>query len=392
MFGIGTLTTLLALSLMGPKLCICLATVVMAWLASLVISAYRARLSDATLTQDLALLEPAFDTDALLEHTPTREDTDEYYTRTTDRDYRARAWFVGPGLHTRLSAKHPIGPHVGTARQVMYVANEVAIAHHQSTKPVRVLELGAGRGYCTLLLAGLFQPASDFQFFGVDRVQRHVEVARNDALDYTNVHFRQGDAAHTSSFQPYLSTTPFDVVFAIEAVCHLDHPEAMRAFLTNTANHLAPDGRLILIDGFRSENFSTAPPDQQLAMRLAERAFSIRRMHSMSEWIEGAHAAGLQLKRIEDLTPQALPFWTLGWRVAHAVLHHSPAWVIRRLRASPYMAKSTDNLLAVATVAHAMRNRAAGVYGVMVFGKGVAHAATGGEVEVVKGDEIELDE
>ena len=118
MFGIGTFTTLLALSLMGPKLCICLATVAMAWLASLVVAAYRARLSDATLAQDLALLKPAFNTDALLEHTPTREDADEYYTRTTDRDYRALAWFVGPGLHTQLSAKRPIGPQVGTARQV----------------------------------------------------------------------------------------------------------------------------------------------------------------------------------------------------------------------------------------------------------------------------------
>jgi hypothetical protein len=39
-----------------------------------------------------------------------------------------------------------------------------------------------------------------------------------------------------------------------------------------------------------------------------------------------------------------------------------------------------------------MRNRAAGVYGVMVFGKGVAKAATGGEVEVAKEDEIALDE
>ena len=390
MFGIGTLTSLLALSLMGPKLCTCLATVAIAWVASLVVSAYRARLSDATLAQDLTHLKPAFDTDALLEHNPTREDVDAYYTHTTDRDYRVLEWFVGPGLHTRLSAKHPIHSHTGTARQVMYVANAVAIAHHQSTKTVRVLELGSGRGHCTLLLAGLFHPASEFQFFGVDRVQRHVEVARNNALDYTNVHFRLGDAAHTSSFQPYLSTASFDVIFAIEAACHLDHPEAMRAFLTNTANHLAPEGRLILIDGFRSENFSAAPPNQQLAMRLAERAFSIRRMRAMSEWIEGAHAAGLRLKSLEDLTPQALPFWTLGWRVVHAVLHHTPAWVIRRLRASAHTAKSTNNLLAVATVAHAMRDRAAAVYGVMVFAKGSSNVT--GEVAVKEEKEIEIDE
>ena len=104
-------------------------------------------------------------------------------------------------------------------------------------------------------------------------------------------------------------------------------------------------------------------------MRLAERAFAIKRMRPMSEWIEAAYSAGLRLESLEDLTHQALPFWTIGWRFAHALLRHAPAWVIRRLRATPYTAKSSYNLLAVATVAHTMRNRAAAVYGVMVFSR-----------------------
>ena len=79
---------------------------------------------------------------------------------------------------------------------------------------------------------------------------------------------------------------------------------------------------------------------------------------------------------MEDLTAQALPFWTLGWRFAHAILHHAPAWVIRRLRATPFIGRSTDNLLAVATVAHAMRDRASAVYGVMVFAKKEGERAT----------------
>ena len=96
----------------------------------------------------------------------------------------------------------------------------------------------------------------------------------------------------------------------------------------------------------------------------------------MGQWTVIAYANGLELKRIEDLTTQAIPFWTLGWRFAHAIIHHAPAWVIRRLRATPFIARSTDNLLAVATVAHAMQNRAAAVYGVMVFSR------KGGEKEM----------
>jgi SAM-dependent methyltransferase len=384
MFGIGTLTALLALTLMGPKVCAALAAIAIALLASLLSTFHKAQLSDASLAQDLARLKQAFDTDALNTSSPGLRDVIAYYTRTTDRDYRVLSWFMGQGgLHTSLAARPPVG--WSNDRQVMYVANAIAAAragadrhhHHRldtNAAAFRVLEVGSGRGYCTLMLAGLFAPSSDFEFHGVDLVQRHVDVARQDAVDhnYTNVHFYQGDAAMTASFRPRasFSAAPFDIIFGVEALCHLDTTYSVRAFLVNAANHLAPGhGRLVIIDGFRSETFPAAPADQQLAMRLAERAFGIKRMRPMSEWIEAAHSARLRLESLEDLTHQALPFWTLGWRFAHTLLRHAPAWVVRRLRATPYTAKSTDNLLAVATVAHAMRNRAAAVYGVMVFSK-----------------------
>ena len=377
MFGIGTLTTLLALTLMGPKVCAALAALAIALLTSLLTTFLKARPSDATLAQDLACLTPAFDADTLLEGAPPPNQLDviAYYTHTTDRDYRVLSWFMGQGLHTSLTARLPVGS--SNERQALYVANAIAVARaltpsDSTAAATRVLEVGSGRGYCTLMLAGFFTPSSDFEFHGVDLVKRHIDVARRDAAahNYTNVHFHQGDAAMTASFRPYASTAPFDIIFGVEALCHLDTPYSVRAFLTNAANHLAAGhGRLIIVDGFRSETFATAPANQQLAMRLAERAFAIKRMRPMSEWIEAAYSAGLRLESLEDLTHQALPFWTVGWRFAHALLRHAPAWVIRRLRATPYTAKSTDNLLAVATVAHAMRNRAAAVYGVMVFSK-----------------------
>jgi SAM-dependent methyltransferase len=244
--------------------------------------------------------------------------------------------------------------------------NQVAIeSPNVGPNKTHILEIGFGRGYCTLLLAGLL-PASDFEFHGLDIVERHVDVARADAAKYPNVRFHHGDAAATTM---YAKMPSFDVIFAIESLCHMDSPERMRCLLTNASKHLLPGGCVVIIDGFRSETFGQSPPDQQLAMRLAERAFGIQRMHPMSEWIEAAYPTGLALKRLDDLTAHAIPFWTLGWRFAHAFLRHAPVWVIRRLRATPYTARSTDNLLAVATVAHAMRNRASAVYGVMVFGK-----------------------
>jgi hypothetical protein len=162
-----------------------------------------------------------------------------------------------------------------------------------------------------------------------------------------------------------LNASAYDVVFAIESLGHVDRA----TFLHKAARYLTLSGSVVLIDCFRAENFAQAPPNQQLAMRLAERAFGIRQMHSMSEWIEGAHRAGLRLKRLDDLTVQALPCWTLGWRIARSVLMHALAWVVRRLRASSYTASCTENLLAFVTLAHAMRNRGAAVYGVLEFFK-----------------------
>jgi SAM-dependent methyltransferase len=370
MFGAGIACLLLVIhTIMSPAILCISISIVAAFVASFLSAAYMAELSDKTLAQDLQLIKGAFDTDALLANTPTQRDMVSYYTRTTDLDYSFLALFIGPGLHTRLRANYPILSHTGNARQVMYALTEItAVRAGRRRNPeqkTKVLELGFGRGYCTLMLAGLLPP-TEFEFHGIDLVQRHVDIARADAAEYPNVHFKHGDAALSSSYDGLLpDDAAFDVIFAIESLCHTDNNT-----LATVAQRLTPGGRLVIIDGFRSENFAQAPANQQLAMRLAERAFSlVHPMRPYSEWVEEAYPAGLELKSLNDLTAHALPFWTLGWRFAHAFLRHAPAWVIRRLRATPYTARSTDNLLAVATVAHAMRDRASAAYGVLVFSK-----------------------
>ena len=368
MFGIGTASLLIILTLMGPTVSFILIAVVLAYATGIIFTVFKDTLSDETLTQDLASIKRAFNTDTIIKSSPTQQDVISYYTQGADREHRLLELFTGPGLHTCLTANHPIYSHSGKARQVMYVmsAAVAARAANGGEEVTRVLEIGTRRGYCTFLMAGLL-PSSDYEFHGIDIVKRHIEKAREDATGYRNVHFHLGDAAITKSYRPYESTKQFDLIFAVESLCHLDTDNAMRAFFTNAANHLTPGGKIVIIDGFRSENFTKAQGNQQLAMYLAERSLSIKRMRSMSEWIEGAYAQGLELKRLEDLTTQALPHWLFGWRFAHAILRHAPSWVIRRLRATPYTARSTDSLLALATVAHAMRG--AMVYGVMVFEK-----------------------
>ena len=316
-------------------------------------------------------MKRVFSTDTILASKElfTSEDVDAYYMRTTDTDYRALELWVGPGMHSELRAPFPVLRFGGHTRQAVLVLMEAIAVTEQNRHPhlvdlsdtavispsdsAHVLEVGFGRGYCTMFMASLMP---QIRFHGVDRVQRHVQLAQHACVKggYSNIDFFYGDGAE---FLSAVSDTRYDVVFGVESLCHLDTTAKLKAFMANVTRRLSyPGGRLVIVDGFRSARFSTAPEDQRTAMRLAECGFSIRRMPSKAEWVQEARGVGLHLIRNIDLTPEALPFWTKGWRLARTVLRLLP--FIRYFYAS-------DNLLSVAMTAHAMRGAAE--YGVLVF-------------------------
>ena len=206
--------------------------------------------------------------------------------------------------------RHPIRAHCGLSLQPAYVLREVAGAHARN-----VLEVGCGRGFCTFYLANLMP---DVNFWGVDLVPRHAEFASQEASKggYENVHFSVGSASGLHE----LGMT-FDVIFSVEAMCHLDTDQKMEDFLCSAASSLTPKGKIVLVDGFRSRNFNRSTKNQQLAMVLAEKGFRIRRMPSKDLWTKLASEAGFSVVRDVDLTEQVLPFWRFGWRFARAALN-----------------------------------------------------------------------
>ena len=296
----------------------------------------------------------------------TSEDTDAYYTRTTDLDYRALELCVGPGMHSKLRAPFPILSFGGHTRQAALVLMEVVAATEGGgkealdlneppthTTPSNVLEVGFGRGYCTMFLASLMP---HIRFHAVDRVQRHVQLAHqaSEKGGYSNVELFLGDGAE---FLAAVSDTTYDIVFGVESLCHLDTPCKLKTFLVSVARRLAyPGGRLVIVDGFRSADFTSTSENKRTAMRLAECGFRIRRMPSKAEWVQEAKEVGLHLIRNVDLTAEALPFWTMGWRLARTILRLIPC--VRFFGV-------TDNLLSVATTAHALCGAAE--YGLLVF-------------------------
>ena len=319
-------------------------------------------------SQDLCLLRRAFDVDSLLASKDcfTSDDADAYYTRTTDVDYRALELCVGPGMHTVLRAPFPIAGFGGHTRQAVLVLAEVAAVaeqvdqrlvelgdHEKAGTRSNVLEVGFGRGYCTMFLAGLMPHV---RFHGVDRVQRHLQLGQLACVKggYSNVELFVGDGA---DFLSAVTDTVYDVVFGVESLCHLDTTAKLKTFVSNASRRLTfPGGRLVIVDGFRSAGFASASEDHRTAMRLAECGFRIRRMPSKAEWVQEAKDAGLHLVRHTDLTSEALPFWTMGWRLARSILRLVP--FVRVFGVA-------DNLISVTMTAQALRGAAE--YGVLVF-------------------------
>lgn len=319
-------------------------------------------------TQDIELLKRAFDLEGLLatKEQFTSDDADAYYVRTTDVDYRALELCVGPGMHTELRAPFPILSFGGHTRQAVLVLMETLAVTERAGQscvldlneapppsPAHVLEVGFGRGYCTLFLAGLMP---HLRFHGVDRIQRHLQLAQQACArgGYANVELFCGDGAE---FLSAVSDTEYDLVFGVESLCHLDTGAKLKAFLANVSRRLAfPGGRLVIVDGFRSAGYSTVSEDRRTAMRVAEYGFRIRKMPSKAEWVQEAKGVGLHLIRNADLTSEAIPFWTTGWRLARTILRLVPF-----VRAFGF----ADNLLSVAMTAHAMTGAAE--YGVLVF-------------------------
>jgi SAM-dependent methyltransferase len=296
-------------------------------------------LSDDTLTGDIRLINTLYNIEEILEHQPSSSEMREYYEQTTDRDYALLERIMGPGMHTRLGRDN--------ARQFKYVMDEI-----KDVEATHVLEIGCGKGHSRVLARMM----PSVQFTGIDMVARHVEIARSLALG--NVEYFQADATKDISW-----LGKFQVIFGVESMCHMDSEEARERFVRQARMLLAPGGKIVIVDGFRAESFADASPDQQLAMRLAERGFSIARMPSKADWIRVADA---HTAHFTDLTADAILYWTMGWRIARFLLHF-PLALYYYASSSRARVCTLMNLLSVVTVAHAMRDSATAEYGVLVM-------------------------
>jgi hypothetical protein len=148
----------------------------------------------------------------------------------------------------------------------------------------------------------------------------------------------------------------------------MDTPEKTSGFLGPAGPRLSAGGRLVIVDGFRSARVDRLDADVREAMNLAESGFRIGRMPSKGDWSALAARSGLRLLQDTDLTPEALAFWTRGWKAAR-LLTLFPGLVRWYLGGGDRRRRETGaNFVAVLMTAYAMALGAA-EYGVLAFVK-----------------------
>lgn len=224
----------------------------------------------------------------------------------------------------------------------------------------RVLELGCGRGFCTHYLAQLM-PYVDF--LGIDMVEEHIEEARRRAeeLKFQRVHFETLDMMHIDELG-----MEFDVVFAIDSAAHISTQDGRERLCRGIHRVLRDQGRFVMIDRFRSDRFEKASDEQKRATELVERALMIAGFATKQQWALATKRAGLVHTWSRDFTAQAYGFWVTAWRGMRLLLRFPTlVWLFGSMSADRAM--QTTHILALSTMAHAMRNGVALQYGMMTF-------------------------
>ena len=247
----------------------------------------------------LDLIERYFDVTELLQHTRGVQD---YYTVS---NLAYQLVYSGEGaVHMGL------GSAFDYLQQARYVATCIEGSNAQA-----ILELGCGRGFNLQHLATSFPSAT---FTGIDVTPIHVQQASSATESLANVVIQHEDF-HQLSF----SDSVFDIVFAVESLCHAHDPARALLEIHRT---LRPAGRLVIFDGYRGHLYDYFDADWQHAVQLVEAAMSLHAFQQIDTWLHLAHECGFKLVHTEDLSAQVLPSMRRMQRRAHQYFAFPEVW------------------------------------------------------------------
>ena len=184
-----------------------------------------------------------------------------------------------------------------------------------------VLELGCGKGFN---LRAVGERLVHVNFWGIDLVPMHIRKCERALADLPNVSVRQGDFADL----PY-DDASFDALFSIESLCHALRPATA---LREASRVARPDGRLIVVDAWRTDAIDSASTKVKRAIELTERSMSVGNALKQSVWIDAANEAGWILDETLPLSHEIMPTLRRFERGAELALRSSLATrLVRRV-------------------------------------------------------------
>lgn len=194
----------------------------------------------------------------------------------------------------------------------------------------RVLELGCGQGFNTLILAHRLPEA---EVVGVDLLASHIVSARNAArkAGLSNLRYEEDDLnALTGSYEN------FDLVFAVEVLSYARNLDAVAAAI---AAALRPGGRFVMYDVHAIADVDSLPPDLARATRLYETSVAVTHgFHAAGTWEAALQRAGLVVEPARDLSRgiqpglkrmQAMSQNLLGRMATRLALKVMPKYLVR---------------------------------------------------------------
>jgi SAM-dependent methyltransferase len=199
-------------------------------------------------------------------------------------------------LHTTSGAMHMALNPDGVFDESGYLGQAAAVEALLGPHPGRVLELACGKGFNSYHLAARLP---DVEFVGTDLVRSQLDAAHSRAGGLTNVRYLVADF-HRLPF----ADESFDLIFAVEGLVHaLDVPRS----LAEAARCLRPNGRLIVVDAWRTEHFDGLPLAVRKAAVITELSMAVTNVRQIGEWLSCAECAGFVVTDDRDLTYSVMP-------------------------------------------------------------------------------------
>lgn len=198
-------------------------------------------------------------------------------------------------IHSKKGSVHMALNYDGVYDPVGYSTHAAEIGHLIKENN-KILELGCGKGFNSELLAKKYDSS---KFFGIDISKTQLKYAHKKEKNNNNLSFNYG------SFQDIpFNDNSFDVVFAVETLCHSDNIETL---LSEVNRVLKNGGKFIIYDGFRVSGYENKSDLVKKSVTLCEKAMAVEKFHKISNWIRHSNLKGFVIDANEDKSLAVMP-------------------------------------------------------------------------------------